>query len=448
MEKIRIILVNFSESFAQVWDGLARDLGVEWEQLEGRDPDAAGLDVAAFLLAAGGAEGDVVDWLDNHQPPAGVPTFAIGSDTGRRMATHIVSAGASDYFALPEDLEILRNSVAAAVERRRVTMRRMVQQRGEAKNNAFASIIGESPAIKKVLARAARILQRADATILIDGETGTGKELVARGIHDGGPRRGAPFVAVNCSALPDRLIESELFGHERGAFTDATSTKPGLFEVADGGTIFLDEIGDLPLEVQAKFLRVLQDKQVRRVGGTKSRKVDLRIIAATNEDLPRHIQDGKFREDLYFRLSVITLTLPPLRERGDDLMLIVDALLKELAEHHDLPVPDITPQARRSLLDYHWPGNVRELRNAVERALLLSAPGKLDPRELRPQSETIARQGGPIPFPARLDDITVAAANAMLGLANGNRSEAARRLGISRRRLRRLLEGGRGELGS
>ncbi len=446
MEKIRIILVNFSESFAQVWDGLARDLGVEWEQLEGRDPDAAGPDVAAFLLAAGGAEGDVVDWLDNHQPPAGVPTFAIGSDTGRRMATHIVSAGASDYFALPEDLEILRNSVAAAVERRRVAMRRMVQQRGEAKNNAFASIIGESPAIKKVLARATRILQRADATILIDGETGTGKELVARGIHDGGPRRGAPFVAVNCSALPDRLIESELFGHERGAFTDATSTKPGLFEVADGGTIFLDEIGDLPLEVQAKFLRVLQDKQVRRVGGTKSRKVDLRIIAATNEDLPRQIQDGKFREDLYFRLSVITLTLPPLRERGDDLMLIVDALLKELAEHHDLPVPDITPQARRSLLDYHWPGNVRELRNAVERALLLSAPGKLDPRELRPQSETIARQGGPIPFPARLDDITVAAANAMLGLANGNRSEAARRLGISRRRLRRLLEGGRGEL--
>ena len=446
MEKIRIILVNFSESFAQVWDGLARDLGVEWEQLEGRDPDAAGPDVAAFLLAAGGAEGDVVDWLDNHQPPAGVPTFAIGSDTGRRMATHIVSAGASDYFALPEDLEILRNSVAAAVERRRVAMRRMVQQRGEAKNNAFASIIGESPAIKKVLARAARILQRADATILIDGETGTGKELVARGIHDGGPRRGAPFVAVNCSALPDRLIESELFGHERGAFTDATSTKPGLFEVADGGTIFLDEIGDLPLELQAKFLRVLQDKQVRRVGGTKSRKVDLRIIAATNEDLPRHIQDGKFREDLYFRLSVITLTLPPLRERGDDLMLIVDALLKELAEHHDLPVPDITPQARRSLLDYHWPGNVRELRNAVERALLLSAPGELDPRELRPQSETIARQGGPIPFPARLDDITVAAANAMLGLANGNRSEAARRLGISRRRLRRLLEGGRGEL--
>lgn len=446
MEKIRIILVNFSESFAQVWDGLARDLDVEWEQMDGRGPDAAGPNVAAFLLAAGGAEGDAVDWLDNHQPPTGVPTFVIGSDTGRRVATHIVSAGASDYFALPEDLEILRNSVAAAVERRRVAMRRMAQRRGETKNDAFASIIGESPAIKKVLARAARILQRADATILIDGETGTGKELVARGIHDGGPRRGAPFVAVNCSALPDRLIESELFGHERGAFTDATSTKPGLFEVADGGTIFLDEIGDLPLELQAKFLRVLQDKQVRRVGGTKSRKVDVRIIAATHEDLSRQIQDGKFREDLYFRLSVITLTLPPLRERGDDLMLIVGALLKELAEHHDLPVPDVTPQVRRALLDHHWPGNVRELRNAVERALLLSVPGELDPRELRPQSQTIARQGGSIPFPARLDDITVAAANAMLGLANGNRSEAARRLGISRRRLRRLLEGGRGEL--
>ncbi|MCH7473777.1 MAG: sigma-54-dependent Fis family transcriptional regulator [Gemmatimonadetes bacterium] len=233
MEKIRIILVNFSESFAQVWDGLARDLGVEWEQLEGRDPDAAGPDVAAFLLAAGGAEGDVVDWLDNHQPPAGVPTFAIGSDTGRRMATHIVSAGASDYFALPEDLEILRNSVAAAVERRRVAMRRMVQQRGETKNDAFASIIGESPAIKKVLARAARILQRADATILIDGETGTGKELVARGIHDGGPRRGAPFVAVNCAALSPGVLESELFVHGRGSFTGAVQSHAGLFEDFD-----------------------------------------------------------------------------------------------------------------------------------------------------------------------------------------------------------------------
>ena len=446
MEKIRIIIVNFSESFAQVWDDLARDLGVEAELLDGRDPDAAGPDVAAFVLAAGGAERDVVDWLDSHEPPPGVPTFAIGSDTSRRVATQIVACGARDYFALPEDLEILRNSLASVVEQRRRALRRMAKQREETKDHAFAALIGESEALKKALARAARILPRSDATTLIVGETGTGKELLARAIHDGGPRRGAPFIAVNCSALPDRLIESELFGHERGAFTDASSTKPGLFEVADGGTLFLDEIGDLAIELQAKFLRVLEDKEIRRVGGTKSRKVDVRIIAATHEDLARRIQAGDFREDLYFRLSVITLSLPPLRDRGDDILLLVDVLLKELATHHDLPVPAVSSEARRALLDYHWPGNVRELKNAVERALLLSAPGELDPRELRPESESVAPQGGPIPFPARLDDITTAAAGAMLAVANGNRSEAARRLGISRRRLRRLLEGEGGEV--
>ncbi len=446
MEKTRIILVNFSNSFAQAWDDLANDLGVECELLAGRDPDAAGPDVAAFLLAAGGAEREVIDWLDGHQPPPGVPAFAVGSDTNRRIATQIVASGASDYFALPEDLEILRNAVASAVNRRRVLLRRLVKEREEAKDRAFAGIIGESETLKKVLGRAARILPRSDATVLVAGETGTGKELLARAIHDGGPRRGAPFIAVNCSALPDRLIESELFGHERGAFTDAGSTKPGLFEVADGGTLFLDEIGDLPLELQAKFLRVLQDKEVRRVGGTKSRTVDVRIIAATNKDLQRRIQEGGFREDLYFRLGVITLALPPLRERGGDLMLIVESLLKELAEHHDLPMPEITAEARRALLNHHWPGNVRELRNAVERALLLSVPGELDPNELRSESETTAQRGGPIPFPALLDDITVAAAHSMLELASGNRSEAARRLGISRRRLRRLLEGEKGDL--
>ncbi|MCH7474378.1 MAG: sigma-54-dependent Fis family transcriptional regulator [Gemmatimonadetes bacterium] len=347
-----------------------------------------------------------------------------------------------DYHTLPPDVDRLLATLGHAHGMAMIGRTAPNPAHGAVAEPQIVAVCAPMQAVFQSIRKIAAV----DATVLITGESGTGKELVARAIHRASTRSERSFVRVNCGALAEGVLESELFGHERGAFTDATSTKPGLFEVADGGTIFLDEIGDLPLELQAKFLRVLQDKQVRRVGGTKSRKVDIRIIAATNEDLSRHIQDGKFREDLYFRLSVITLTLPPLRERGDDLMLIVDALLKELAEHHDLPVPDITPQARRSLLDYHWPGNVRELRNAVERALLLSAPGELDPRELRPQSETIARQGGPIPFPARLDDITVAAANAMLGLANGNRSEAARRLGISRRRLRRLLEGGRGEL--
>ena len=434
-------MVKLSESFATVWGDLAQDLGVESEPMDGRDPTAAGPDVAAFVIAGGGVEDDLLSWLDSHEPPAGVPVFAVGSDTSRRIATQIVARGASDYFALPDDIEILRNALAAAVDRRRIVLRRVAAQREEAKDDAFAGIIGESQSLKEVLSRGARVLPHGDATILILGETGTGKELLARALHDGGPRRGAPFVAVNCSALPDRLIESELFGHERGAFTDARASKPGLFEVADGGTLFLDEMGDLPLELQAKFLRVLQDKEIRRVGGTKSRRVDVRIVAATNENLTHAIQNGSFREDLYFRLSVITLTLPPLRERGDDVLLLARALLSDLAAHHKLPRPDVNLEVRRSLMSYHWPGNVRELRNALERALLLSSPGELDTAELQSQSEAITHQTGPIPFPAHLDDINTAAARAMLELTKGNRSEAARRLGISRRRLRRLLDG-------
>jgi transcriptional regulator with PAS, ATPase and Fis domain len=304
---------------------------------------------------------------------------------------------------------------------------------------AFSAIVGESRALRELLARAARVLPHSDATLLIIGETGTGKELLAQAIHHGGPRRGAPFVAVNCSALPDNLIESELFGHERGAFTDAHSAKPGLFEVADGGTLFLDEVGTLPVTLQAKLLRVLQDKQVRRVGGTRTRNVDVRIVAATNEDLKHALKSGTFRQDLYFRLGVITLALPPLRERSDDVVLIAEALLTDLAAQHGLDVPEVTPEARRLLVGYHWPGNVRELKNAVERALLLSPSGALDLQELLPPADVEAPGTGPIPFPAQLDEITSAAARATIDLFDGNRSRAARRLGISRQRLRRLL---------
>jgi transcriptional regulator with PAS, ATPase and Fis domain len=283
------------------------------------------------------------------------------------------------------------------------------------------------------------VIDHPGTTVLIVGETGTGKELLAKAVHNGGARRSSPFVAVNCSAIPDHLVESELFGHERGAFTDAHSTKPGLFEIADGGTLFLDEIGALPSPLQAKLLRVLQDGEVRRVGGTKARKVDVRILAATNENIGEAIRSGAFREDLYYRLGVITLSLPPLRERDEDAVVIAEALLDQLSEQHGVPTPAVRPEVRRVLLEYPWPGNVRELKNAVERALLLSPPGSLDTSELLPQSDVESRDAGLIPFPASLDDITAAAASATLDLCKGNRSAAARRLRISRRRLRRLL---------
>ncbi len=234
-------------------------------------------------------------------------------------------------------------------------------------------------------------------------------------------------------------MESELFGHERGAFTDAQAAKPGLFEVADGGTLFLDEVGTLPFTLQAKLLRALETKEVRRVGGTKSRKVDLRIIAATNQNLKRDVQAGVFREDLFFRLSAITLSLPPLRERGNDVILIAETLLGRLAKHHGVRVPRLRPEARRSLRGYNWPGNVRELKNAVERTLLLSAPGELDIHELLPPPDEEPTRNGPIPFPAPMSEISVAAAQATVEFCGGNRSEAARRLDISRQRLRKLL---------
>jgi two-component system response regulator HydG len=439
VKEATLIVVRLSDAFTEVWTELAGELGVDLRVPGSNDAWVPGSDVAAVIVAAGGAEREALEWFESQAPETDVPNIAVGIDANHRMAAQLVGAGASDYFALPQDAEVLRNVVKGAVESRRAALRREARRTSEDKSSTFASIIGESSALKAALTPATKVLPHGDATILIVGETGTGKELLARAVHKGGPRGGAPFVAVNCTALPAQLLESELFGHERGAFTDAKAAKPGLFEVADGGTLLLDEVGDLAPELQAKLLRVLEDKQLRRVGGTTWRKADVRIIAATHQDLARAVQLGTFRQDLFFRLSVIKLTLPPLRERGGDAVLIAETLLERLAAQYGLPVPHIDEEVRRTLLTYHWPGNVRELKNSVERALLLSPPGELCVKELLHQASSAPGGSGPIPFPAALHEITTAAAHATLDLCQGNRSEASRRLGISRARLARLL---------
>ena len=442
MGDVNILVTRLSDSFSDVWQQLSNGVNAPMRMVGPADTGPVLPGTAAVLLAAGGAEREALEWLERHNVPSGIPLFVVGSDPGRRIAARVVSQGATDYFALPEDIEILRNAVASATARRREAQNRSAAEATLPEVQSFRAIVGESPAIEGVLQRAARLLQHAHGTALILGDTGTGKELLARAIHEGGPRRAAPFVPVNCSALPRTLIESELFGHEKGAFTDAHATKPGLFEVAEGGTLFLDEIGTLPVDLQAKLLRVLEDREVRRVGATKSRRVDVRVLAASNEDLQEAVRRGSFRQDLYFRLGVVTLQLPPLRERGADVVLIARQLLVSLAKLHGLPVPALTGEAEQALQGHPWPGNVRELKNCLERALLLSPPGKIDVQELVPDESSMpASSGGALPFPARLDDITTAAARAMLKLCNDNVSEAARRLRISRRRLRRLAAG-------
>jgi transcriptional regulator with PAS, ATPase and Fis domain len=301
--------------------------------------------------------------------------------------------------------------------------------------------LGGSPSWKKVLADAAQVAAT-DTTVLITGESGTGKEVVARWIHRGSPRARGPFVALNCAALPEQLLESELFGHERGAFTGAHETRAGKIEQAAGGVLFLDEVGEMSPAVQAKFLRVLQEREFQRLGGSRTLRADVRVVAATNRDPRRAMESGAFREDLYYRLSVFEIHLPPLRERPQDVLVLAQAFLDEIGETVGRPAAGLSEDAREQLLAHTWPGNVRELRNAVERAVIL-CHGGLVTREHLPM--TVARPpaaAAASDLPAtglRLEAVERDLLAKALTRASHNKSEAARLLGVSRGQLYSLL---------
>lgn len=437
-----LLVIDLSDSFSDYWGPLALGLGIELRRTPPAESPTAGIGATAVVLAAGGVEADLPQTIPALSIPNGTPLFAVGAALSHRVAARAVAAGAADYFALPGDRDALFAALEAAMGRHRTAQDRAALAHLEAQSHAFKEIVGESPALRQALQRAARVLPHADATVLITGETGTGKELLARAVHYGGPRAAAPFVELNCAALPPQLLESEIFGHERGAFTDAKSSKPGLLEVAHGGTLFLDEVDRLTLELQGKLLRAIELKTARRLGATSSRTFDVRIVAATNADLGTAVRAGRFREDLYYRLRVVTLSLPPLRERGDDVTRLAEFFIDKLAAQYGLPKPPLTKEARAAILTQAWPGNVRELRNTLERVILLSAPGTLDLSELNAPGVPAPPQARALPFPARLGVIQRAAARAMMEETQGNHSEAARRLGISRSRLSRLLKGG------
>ncbi len=439
-----LALLEWSDSFGTLWPELAAAFGLSLQVFPATDDGlrewAARAD-AVHLMAAGGVEAESFSALARVALPA--QTAVVGAAADHRVAVSAMRSGAQEYFALPADVESLRNWVGDTAQRRVERRDGSAFASREGKKYAFDGILGSSAAMRGALTVAARVIPHGNVTVLLTGETGTGKELFARAIHYNGPRASHPFVDVNCTAIPENLLESELFGHEAGAFTDARIAKPGLFELAHGGTLFLDEIGHLPLSLQGKLLRVLEERTLRRVGGTKTIAFDVRVIAATHVELKEAVARKDFREDLWYRLNVMPIELPPLRDRPDDLVQLAQAFVSKFAHEYGIvPAPAISLAAQRSLMERSWPGNVRELRNVIERALLLSDGSRLEVSDLAADGATVAAGGaaGELPWPSSLAGLARAAAAAMLQRCGGNKSEAARRLGISRPRLQRLID--------
>jgi two-component system response regulator HydG len=353
--------------------------------------------------------------------------------------------GAADYLSKPVDLAELRTRVARAVESVRLKRTNVELQRMLVERFGFEGIIGQSPPMQRVFDVLGQV-SSTNATVLLLGESGTGKELAARAIHTNSPRAKKPFVAVNCAALSEELIESELFGHVKGAFTGAISSKEGRFVYADGGTLFLDEVGDMPLATQAKLLRVLEMREVVPVGGNAPVKVDVRLVSATNRDLEAMVKEGTFREDLLYRLKVVTVRLPSLRERRSDLPLLVDHFVQEFARTHQRTIRGITPEARTVLARHDWPGNVRELRNVIENMVVLAHGDVLGvedmPDSIRVQAPGGARGGGGGFELAghSLAEVEKALIEANLALCEGNREKTAKLLGMGERTLYRKLK--------
>ncbi len=313
-----------------------------------------------------------------------IPVITITAFGSLESAIASIRAGAYDFVAKPIDTDILELALNRAISHRKLLEKVRFLDREAGRKPRFDELLGESPSMQKLFSQISRVAET-DISVLVSGESGTGKELVAHTLHKHSKRHDAPFIPVNCSALPEALLESELFGHKRGAFTDATSDRKGLFQEAEKGTLFLDEIGELPVMLQPKLLRALEERRIRPVGANKEIAVDVRILAATNIDLETAVEEGKFREDLFYRLNVMQMEAPPLRARGTDILLLADHFIKQFARRFEKKVSGVSENAAKKMLDYSWPGNVRELRNAMERAVALTRFEKIAVDDLPPK---------------------------------------------------------------
>lgn len=373
-----------------------------------------------------------------------LPVVVITAFGSMESAIEAMRAGAYDFLTKPLEVDALAIVLQRAVQHHALREEVKLLRKAVAAAQSFDSLIGESNEMRQVFDLLSRVAD-ADVSVLIGGESGTGKELVARSIHNRSIRKSGPFVAVNCAALPEALLESELFGHTRGAFTDARSTRRGLFQQAQGGTVFLDEIGDLPLSLQPRLLRVLQERKVRPVGSDTEVDIDVRVLAATNLDLEKAVTERQFREDLYYRLNVVQLRLPPLRARGNDVLLLAQHVLDQTAIRLSKRVQRLTPKVAERLLAYSWPGNVRELQNCIERAVALTAydqigvddlPEKV--RDYRP-SQVLLISDHPSDL-LSMEEVERRYILRVLDVVSGNKSLAAQILGFDRRTLYRKLE--------